>query len=269
MPEGDTIAKLARALAPLLEGRRLRRAYLRTLAAPELEGRRVDSVEARGKHLLVGLAARRYGEPRLLLRTHLGLHGSWHQYPRDAAWRKPSWQAAVVLETEDRTFVCFNAKDVECLLESRVGLSRALRRLGPDLLANEVNEEEILRRLARRPGSEDIASVLLDQTVACGIGNVFKSEVLFLAGELPRKPLRDLDEPRRLRVYRIARALLAANTERGLRTTTGARRGDLREPRLWVYGRSGLSCLRCGAPVRFARLGGKRRSTYWCDRCQS
>lgn len=269
MPEGDTIFKLARALAPMLEGQTLQRVFLRTLSAPELEGRRVDSVDAVGKHLLVGLLGREDGATRLLLRTHLGLHGSWHQYPSGAPWKKPKWQASVVLETEPGTFVCFNASDVDCIPESRRKLDRKLGRLGPDLLVAPVDFQAILARLGRCSPSEAVANVLLDQTVACGIGNVFKSEVLFLAGELPEQPLGRLDAARRLSLYRLARDLLVANVERGIRTTTGSRRGDTRAPRFWVYGRAGLACLRCGAPVRFARLGRQWRSTYWCPVCQS
>lgn len=268
MPEGDTIFKLARALAPMLEGRILRRAVVRSVEAPALAGRRVASVGATGKHLLVSLADPEAAAADLLLRTHLGLHGSWHQYPRGVAWKRPRRQASLVLETVDRAFVCFNAKDVACLPASRRRLDRALSRLGPDLLGETVDFAEILHRLARRDASEPIANLLLDQSIACGIGNVFKSEVLFVAGQLPEKPLHRLDEAERLSVYRLARELLSANTERAFRTTTGARPGDLHAPRLWVYGRAGLACLRCGASIRFARMG-RHRSTYWCPGCQS
>jgi endonuclease-8 len=130
MPEGDTIHTVANAIAPHLAGRRLAHFRLGTDRTLDLTGRRVDEVLARGKHLLIAI------EGDLLVRTHLGMHGSWHRYAPDERWKRPERQASLVLATEGDVFVCFNAKESECPRASRAHANEALSRLGPDLAAD-------------------------------------------------------------------------------------------------------------------------------------
>ncbi len=163
-------------------------------------------------------------------------------------------------------FVCFNAKEVEILR------GRGVRRrtldivLGPDLLADQVDYGQILVRARKLlVGDTPVLDVLLDQRVACGIGNVYKSEVLFLEGCHPTTPLECLTDDYLLLMYRQARWLMRRNTGGGPRVTRWANDDA---GRLWVYGRRGQPCLRCADVIRSTKLGKSLRSTYWCPSCQ-
>jgi len=254
VPEGDTIHRLASAMSPRLVGSRVEQVEMDHVERPVLRERVVDSVEAKGKHLLIGVGD-------LYLRTHLGLHGSWHRYPKGAAWKRPAWQASLVIHTGADTFVCFNASEVDCIKSSRLALHRPLVELGGDLLGASVDLEAIVERARKLAPDQPLATVLLDQRVASGIGNVYKSEVLFLTGHAPATPLPRVTDEAIADIYREAREQLRANVGRAFRTTTGTR------PRLWVYRRSRQPCLRCGCVIAFARMG-RGRSTYWCPACQ-
>ena len=108
---------------------------------------------------------------------------------------------------------------------------------------------------------DELSSTLLDQRVMAGIGNVYSNELCFLAGMLPTSPVRDLTDPERF--IERAHALLHANKDSHRRTTTG----DPRPGReLWVYGRHGRPCRRCG--TRITRDQALPRVTYWCPNCQ-
>ena len=241
-------------MSPRLVGARVEHVEMDHVARPLLSERVVESVEARGKHLLIGIGD-------LYLRTHLGLHGSWHRYPKGATWKRPEAEASLVLRTETETFVCFNAREVDCIKSSRLALHRPLRRLGADLTGESVDIDAIVARARALVPEELLATVLLDQRVASGIGNVYKSEVLFLTGYHPASMLSQLGDEAIAATYRVAREQLRLNVGRAFRTTTGS------SPRLWVYARSGQPCLRCANVIAFARMG-RGRSTYWCPRCQ-
>lgn len=259
MPEGDTIHKLANALAPTLIGRIAHRVELKHDDGRSLTARRITAVSARGKHLFIDFGGR-------VLRTHLGMYGSWHRYAADETWSRPAWQASVVLAVEDSILVCFNAKEVEVLRTDGVR-DRALQlRLGVDLLAPDRDQSSIIER-ARNflDAATPLADVLLDQRIACGIGNVYKSEVLFLQRLHPLAPLGQIDDDRLLDIYRTAADLLRRNLASGPRVT---RLADDGAGALWVYRRSGLPCFECRSPVRYARLGRDWRPTYWCPHCQ-
>ncbi len=260
MPEGDTIRKLAGYLAPRREGRRLTGGHARQGGATDLTGRVILEVEPRGKHLFLGLDDAR------VLRTHLGMWGSWHHYPPGAPWQRPEREAGVVLATGDGVYVCFRPREVEVLRRQGVRARVLGARQGPDLLAPEPDLAAAAARARELlPPEAPAVDLLLDQRVAAGIGNVYKSEVLFLERLAPLTPLAALAAPDLERLFARARDLLRANTGGGPRVTRpGTDTGD----RLWVYGRRARPCLRCATPVERALLGRDRRATYWCPRCQ-
>jgi endonuclease-8 len=218
----------------------------------------VAAVQARGKHLLIQFSS------GAVLRTHMRMTGSWHLYRIGTRWRKPSSFARVVLEAGAVVAVCFSAPEVELLSAGQLPGHPLLQRLGPDLLAPDFDEAEALARL-RAAGDLDIADALLDQSIAAGIGNVYKCEILFLERVNPFARVAILDEETLRRLLRTARRQLRRNvgaSER--RTTPGARRSAL-----WVYDRAGRPCARCGTPIRRALQGPHARSTYWCPACQA
>jgi len=274
VPEGDTIFRAARTLHRALAGHPVTRfdsvypALTRIDEDTPIPGRTVERVAARGKHLLVAFSG------GLTLRTHMRMNGSWHLYRPGEPWQLPRRDQRIVIETRAFIAVAFNVQEAELLDEDALRRQPALRRLGPDLLGAAFDEPEALKRLRER-ASQPIAEALLDQRVAAGIGNVYKSEVLFLERVHPETPAASLPEESLRSLVRTARALLMANviedsdstitTWRGLRRTT--RRSDPAE-RLWVYGRSGKPCRRCGTPIAFRKSGPDARVTYWCPSCQ-
>ncbi len=266
MPEGDTIHKLARALGSELEGQRLDALWLRDRGyVGGLAGARVREVAALGKHLLVVLA--RQGAADWVLHVHLGMHGRWQRAPSGA----PPRAAKLLLAARGSGYACTRPAVAELLRRVDVTAHPVLRRLGPDLLGPELPLPRILAR-ARRSRAACVAELLLDQTVACGLGNVYKSEVLFLSSLHPFTPVDRLSDGALEQLYRRGRELLGWNLGGWRRTTLrrveAGRDLPRGEPRLWVYGRAGLPCLRCGSRIAATRLGDGARATWWCEGCQ-
>jgi endonuclease-8 len=262
MPEGDTIHKIAGYLAPRLRGRRIFRLIASDPAMAErCAGRLIRRVVAKGKHLFIEL------DNDWVLRSHLGMYGSWHRYREGEEWRKPRRQASLEIATEGEVYVCFNAKEVELIQATSVRRRILDTRLGPDLTVPMIDLARVVSR-AREIPSEDwlIADLLLDQRVAAGIGNVYKSEVLFIEGILPQRRPWAVSDVQLERCYATAADLLRRNLGGGPRTTRFVKD---RAGRLWVYGRAGLPCLRCGERIRAARLGKDHRPTFWCPACQT
>jgi endonuclease VIII len=262
VPEGDTIWRAARALHAALAGKTVlafaSSLPVATAAARRLGlvGRTIEAVEARGKHLLFRFS----GGP--VLHAHQGMRGVWRLQQRTAAARWPR-SARAVIETADVVAVCSLAPVVELLSAAQVAAHPALSRLGPDLLGPGFDADAARRRLRAR-GDLEIGEVLLDQTALAGIGNVYKSEVLFLCGVSPFTPVRELDDATLDRLVARAKELMRRNTgPSGQRRVPGLAPG-----RLWVYRRSGQPCLRCGTRVQRAVQGEQARSTYFCPACQ-
>jgi endonuclease VIII len=268
VPEGDTIFRAARTLHRALAGKVVTR--FDTAYAPlarvhddtPITGRTVDAVEAHGKHMLMRFSG------DLTLRTHMRMHGSWHVYRPGERWQRPPREMRVLVGTADFVAVGFNVPDAEFLAASEVGTRDKTAQLGPDLLREDFDADEAIRRLRDRADTP-IAEALLDQRALAGIGNVFKSEVLFEAGVHPRTPVARVPDDRLVAMVEIARRQLAVNVGEAAphfgRRTTG--RMAVSEG-LWVYGRGGRPCRRCGTPIGFSRDGLGARPTYWCPRCQ-
>jgi endonuclease VIII len=265
VPEGDTIHRVANRLRPALAGRPLVR-----LEAPRATGRRpalgtvVTAVDAVGKHLLIRFA------DGTVLRTHLRMTGSWHLYATGERWRRASHLVRALVEVPGWVAVCFSAP-VVAFEHERTG-GPAVGHLGPDL-AGDADVGEVvaacLERLARfvDPGAE-IGATLLDQRVACGVGNVYKSEVLWACGVDPQARVGELDEATLRRLFATAARLLRANVHITGGRVTMAPTAGVGSGAHAVYARRGEPCRRCGTPVRMRRQGEQARSTYWCPTCQ-
>jgi endonuclease-8 len=274
MPEGDTIFRSARALEKALVGENV--TGFRTEYAPlaavndntPVAGRTIDKVEARGKWLLIHFSG------DLILVTHMLMRGSWHIYRRGERWRWGRSHMRVVIETPQYEAVAFEVPVAQFHTARSLDRHSAIPKLGPDLLKSGFSQDEARARIRERT-HEEIANVLLNQQVMAGIGNVFKSEICFACGVHPFRLVSSLTEAELDCVIHTARRQMAANVMEssgnrivtytgGRRTTGSADRGA----RLWVYGRQGRECRRCGAQILMRKQGVGARSTYWCPACQ-
>ena len=272
MPEGDTIFRTAQALHRHLAGRIVTRfesaypALTRIDYDRPIAGRTVEGVTSRGKHILMTFSG------DLVLHTHMRMNGSWHGYPPGAAWRLPARDMRVLVATKEFVAVGFNVPVAELLTARELTRHEALRELGPDLLDESFDAGAAIARARAQPAGTPAADILLNQRVVAGIGNELKSEVLFVAGVYPFAPLSALADADLARMLGIGRDLLRANTNvRGrLAPSRGRRTRDSlgRDGALWVYGRGGKPCRKCGTPIQAKKTGIDARVTYWCPRCQ-
>ena len=272
MPEGDTVFRAAQTLHKFMAGRAVTRfesvypALTRVAEDQPIVGRTIESVSARGKHLLMAFSG------DLVLRTHLRMNGSWHIYPAGAKWQRPARDMRVLVATAEACAVGFNIPVAELLSTRDLSRHAQLRALGPDLLGKTFDRADVITRMRAR-GADPIAEVLLNQRVVAGIGNVFKSEILFLAGLYPFTPVAALSDPDLERIVDISREQLTANVmsrSQTLSRATGRRTTRSLDPneKLWVYSRGGKPCRRCGSAIQSKKTGEDARVTYWCPTCQ-
>lgn len=229
-------------------------------------------MDSAGKHLLMHFSG------DVILRTHMRMNGSWHIYRPGERWQRPFHDMRIIVATAAFEAIAFNVPVAEFTTAARLVTHDPVAALGPDLLSPTFDTAEALARLKAR-GAEPIIDALLNQRVMAGIGNVFKSEVLFVRRVHPFTPVDALDDAALAGIIDSARMLLRANvvessaggggsivTYRGMRTTT--RRSDP-SARLWVYGRAGEPCRRCGTAIAITKEGPDARLTYWCPQCQA
>jgi endonuclease-8 len=259
VPEGDTLFRVAHQIRKQICGKRIEAARARPelVKAQKLKGHRLQKAEARGKHLLLDF------DNELSVHSHLGMTGSWHIYPRGERWRKPAQRAALAMRFDTHDLVCFSPKLIELNCTARIRRNRFLTGLGPDLLAESFDEEEVLNRLRRHP-QLPIGEALMAQQLVAGIGNVYKSEILFMNRIDPFSPVSELDDEALRSCLRSARRFLRRNLEGLRRKFRVSAHGD----RLWTYQRRGMPCLECSTPICMRRQGETARSTYYCPLCQ-
>jgi endonuclease-8 len=274
VPEGDTIYRAARALGLALEGKVVMRfeTALAPLASVDddtpVSGRTVEKVESRGKWLLIHFSG------DLTLVTHMLMSGSWHLYRVGERWQRPRREMRVVIATAEFEAVAFNVPVAKFYSARTLAWNSAIPKLGPDLLSAEFAADDAKARMLAH-GDEEIANVLLNQRVMAGLGNVYKSEVLFACGVHPFRLVNSLPRAEVDCILERARRFLEANVkdgaDGGMVTYTGLRRTTrAADPgaRLWVYRRQGKECRRCGATILMQRQGPGARSSYWCPVCQ-
>jgi endonuclease-8 len=231
-------------------------------------GRTIERVESVGKHLLIVLSG------DLVLRTHMRMNGSWHLYRHGEKWWRGRHALRVRIDTAAWVAVAFDVPVAEFVTPKQLQTTDPVAKLGPDLLGRDFNREEAVRRLLE---TEDrpIAASLLDQRLVAGIGNVYKSEVLFLSGVNPFARTRTLTSEALGRMLELARSLLKDNVTVGTSDRIQTYRNQRQTNRsinptenLWVYGRRGKPCRKCGTRIEMRKMGTEARSTYWCPRCQ-
>lgn len=225
-------------------------------ATADLSGQAVTEVAARGKHLLIRT------DHGLSVHSHLRMEGSWGVYRPGQRWRGPAFEVRAVLRTDPWIAVGHRLGMLEVFRTAREGT--VLGHLGPDVLGPDWDAAEALRRLTADP-DRPVGTALTDQRVMAGPGNVFRSEVCFLAGVDPRTPVGLLGDP--ARIVELTKSTMEANRGGGRRVTTGDPRPGRER---WVYGRARRPCRRCGTPIRSFAQGppGEDRVTYVCPTCQ-
>lgn len=260
MPEGDTIYRSAAALRIALIGKKMVR-----FEAPRLEGvlprigQTIEEVRSHGKHLEI------VWDDGVVLHTHMRMTGSWHVYRVGERWRKPPHRARAVIGVADWVVVCFSAPVVETYRDFDPRRHPILGRLGPDLCHEHPDIDEcVVRMRTYDPPETTIAEVLLDQRVMCGVGNVYRCELLWACELNPWSKVSELSEDECRELVSLAHEMLRANLQRVNRVTTSAVDGGLA-----VYGRQGKACSRCGDLVRVTHHGEANRVLYWCAGCQT
>lgn len=266
MPEGDTIHRAARTLNTALAGQTVKRfeTALAQLARVDdetpLAGRTIERVSAAGKNLIIDFSG------DLHLRTHMRMNGTWHIYRAGERWKKRRDEMRVVIETDKWVAVAFNVPVAEFHDARSLARQDDLLHIGPDLLGETFDHDEAMRRIRERADS-DIADVVLNQRVVAGIGNEFKSEILFLANVNPFTKVDKLTDEQLDTILRTARKIMLANVNKRPAARITNFSLDIRNKQ-WVYGRGGKPCRKCGTPVEYAKQGRDARGTYWCPRCQ-
>jgi endonuclease-8 len=272
VPEGDTIFRTAQTLHRALSGSTVIRfesafpALNRVDQDRPLAGRTIESVSARGKHLLMVFSG------DLVLRTHMRMRGSWHIYRPGERWQRPGRDMRIAIHTSNFVAVGFNVPIAELSTNRELSRHKELRALGQDLLAPTVDEAEVIRRMRAHHG-HTIADALLNQRIAAGVGNALKSEILFITNTDPFQTVGTLSDDDLSRIVVESMRQLRSNVlprSQTLSPAFGRRTTGSLDPRasLWVYSRGGKPCRVCGTPIQSRKTGLDARVTYWCPTCQ-
>ena len=251
MAEGDTILRLARRFEQTIVGETVAASAPnprgKAAGIERLDGRRLEAVEARGKHFLLD-----FGE--LSLHSHLGMSGGWHVYRHGARWRRPRASAWAVLAGESWDAVQFGGPTLQVMTTARLRRHPQITGLGPDILAKQFDEDAVVTAMRANP-TRGLGDALLDQHLVAGIGNIFKSEACFAVRVDPWRPVGDLSEEELREVLAAARGLMLEAVKSG------------RYP-FKVYRRRQGACPRCRGRISSRGQGDANRTTYWCPRCQ-
>lgn len=272
MPEGHTLHRLAR-----LHQRRYAGTVVRVFSpqgrfadAELLDGRVLARATAYGKHLFHHYAAEsgagKLGAGGPIVHIHLGLYGTFREHRTPM----PEPRGQVRMRLIGGEYGTDLRGPTACGLIDEAQLSAILGRLGPDPLRPDADPDAAWRRIAA--SRRAIGALLMDQSVLAGVGNVYRSELLFRHGIDPYRAGRDVDEAEFSAAWADLVELMKVGVRRGRIVVVrpehdhGAPAYGPRRPRTYVYRRAGEPCRLCGTPVRAAALEG--RNLFWCPTCQ-
>lgn len=292
MPEGDTVHRAAARIHEAMAGQTLTRTDFRVpkFASVDLAGRRILQARAVGKHLFIdvgGASPATADVPSAVIHSHLKMEGKWFVHEAGHKWTFPAFLARVVLRTtgDDGGAEAVGVELGELNVFSPEEAAARVEHIGPDLLGEPRPGElfrvgdwsgaEALRRI-RGDGERAIGAAILDQRLVAGIGNEYRSELLFLRGIDPRCTVWEVDGAGGLEpLLMLSRKTMAINVRRQIRIFTGV---DKPRRRHWVYGRGGEPCRRCGEAVISGELGELAgdssaadrfaRTVFYCPSCQ-
>jgi len=249
VPEGDTVWLTGHRLHEALAGRVVTAFDLRVpqLAKSDLRGARVTEVGTRGKHILTRF------DGGITLHSHLRMDGSWYL---------TTHLIRAIVGNDEWHATGYRVHDLRLVATADEG--QLVDHLGPDLLGPDWDPDGAVERLLRHPEIA-IGEALVDQRNLAGIGNLYKSETLFMQRVSPFTLVANVAELRA--VVDRAQRLLRANRDHPEQSTTGlVGRGQQH----WVYQRAGEACRRCRTPIRRDEQGTPpwQRTTFWCPSCQ-
>lgn len=269
MPEGHTLHRLARDLAETFGGRVVRSGSPqgRFAGADLLDGRVVTGADAVGKHLLVDVED-------LVAHVHLGLYGSFairpgtgHPVVGQVRWRLESGAGASGRTADLRG-------PTACELLTPPEVDELIARIGPDPLRADADPDRAWARI--HASSAPIATLLMDQKVLGGVGNVYRAEVLFRHGVAPMTAGRRVRRVRWQAMWDDLVELMSQGVESGRIDTVRPEHEPAamgRDPRaddhggeVYVYRRDGMDCFVCGTTIRTREVTG--RNLFWCPTCQ-
>ncbi|WP_433503723.1 Fpg/Nei family DNA glycosylase [Pseudonocardia halophobica] len=268
MPEGHTLHRLARRHQALFAKRPV------AVSSPQgrfadsaalLDGQVMTRAEAHGKHLF-----HRFG-PDLVVHVHLGLYGTFD----DGELPAPEPRGQLRLRYVGETHFADLRGPTACELLTRAEVRAIRERLGPDPLRRDFDAERVWERISR--SASPLATLLMDQKVLAGVGNVYRAELLFRHGLDPQIPGRALDRGTWDAMAPDLVALMRDGVRRGRIDTVRpehdprrkgqAARMDRHGGEVYVYRRAGMPCLVCGTEVRTSTHAA--RNLFWCPTCQS
>jgi endonuclease-8 len=264
VPEGDTIFRAATTLNRALAGSIVTgfETQLPALARVDVDhpiaGRTIEFARATGKWLQIGFSG------DLVLLTHMLMNGSWHIYRPGEPWQKTRYHMRIVIRTPSILAVAFNVPVAEFHTAKSLTHRNGFRQLGPDVLSADFDPAKTASILESHPDLE-IGIALLTQSILAGLGNVFKSEVCFVAGVNPFERIGALPRNRIEAIVALSRKFMLASVTASSRQTTGSSHPAAR---LWVYRRSGEPCRKCGALILSRKQGVDARTSFWCPACQ-
>jgi len=258
VPEGDTIHAAARRVGAALVGKEIvaietpqpRHAMDRW--PDRLAGREVQRVDAHGKHLFLRFAG------DLTLHSHLRMGGLWGVYGEGRRWSRSRRRAWLVLRTPDHEVVQFDGPVLELMTDSRTRFDRRIAQLGPDVLGEELDVDEVVRRLRGDDPTRPIGDALLDQRTIAGIGNLWKCEGCHAAAVDPWRPAGEVADDQVREIVAWVRPQMQHS----------ALHGFAARPRA-VFELTGRPCPRCGAKIEQRGQWDDNRPTYWCPGCQA
>lgn len=275
MPEGDTVFRTARSMGRALVGKPItgfRSNYpllTRFHDDTPITGQTVEGVEARGKWLLIHFS----GGATLV--THMLMNGSWHLYRRGERWRRPARDMRIVIENSEYQAIAFTVPVARIYTAQALAREKRIPPAASDVLSDDFDPVGAVARV-RSCAGEEIGDVLLHQQVLAGVGNVFKSEICFVEGINPFCLVAGLSDEQVTALIRTGQKLVSGNVLEDSGNMIVTYRGQQRrtthntspQESLWVYGRSGSPCRRCGTAIRRRLQGPDARVTFWCMTCQ-
>ncbi len=266
MPEGHTIHRIASDHAKLLVGRSV------SVSSPQgrfsadaalVDGDVLDRIEAYGKHLFLWWRSGYVGH------VHLGLFGRFRVQKLTIGEAEPVPVGAVRMRLSTTSSVIDLAGPTACAIFTASERDAIVDRLGPDPLRSDAQPARAIERISR--SGQALGALLLDQSVLCGVGNVYRAEALFVNGLHPSRRGRDTSPDELVTLWGTVVSMLCKGVkdnrivtvdrrELGVSSNRRLRRGEA----TYVYHRD--LCLRCGTPIQTVKLAG--RPCYYCPRCQ-